>query len=214
MSKTRGIVLEPEVSRDVEPGVVTLYDRSRFANNGVMANVTWVQLPSGLWVMEFNGTSSKVNFNAPVSLQNFATKTVVFWYYAGAFTGTSREVIDFGYSLGTGDVVLLAYGANTVPLLLLSDGLATVLFAHGVNTWTQICYSYDGTTILYAKNGVVFDTDAQTGTMACAAAFLGGRGGTSKWYDGNLALLKVLRYALTPGQILQRYEATRSLFGV
>ena len=81
MSKTRGIVFESEVSRDVEPGVVTLYDRSRFQNNGAMTDVSWTQLPSGLWVMSYNGSSSLVDLGNADSLKLKDTNfTLMLWF--------------------------------------------------------------------------------------------------------------------------------------
>ena len=77
--KTKGLVLDPEASRDIEPGIVTLYDRSRFQNNGAMTDVTWVRLPSGLWVMGFNGTTSIVNCGVGASLANLTPMTLIEW---------------------------------------------------------------------------------------------------------------------------------------
>ena len=66
----RNIVLQPENSIDVEPGVVTLIDQSRYRNNGTFVNApTWTKLPSGLWVLNFDSAALQyINCGNDVSL--------------------------------------------------------------------------------------------------------------------------------------------------
>ncbi len=128
MSKYRGLVFEAEQSRDVEPDALILYDRSRYENNGVITPGTdgYVQLPSGLWVYEYDGAASKVTGMVDYLAENsdFSLETwfkcpvpaggqgVIFTTYNGAtpywhlrvhssYSGKLRFFGDNGTGLGT-----------------------------------------------------------------------------------------------------------------
>jgi hypothetical protein len=48
----------------VQPDTTSFSDLTRQHNPGVMANMTWERLPSKLWVLNFNGTTSKITHSA------------------------------------------------------------------------------------------------------------------------------------------------------
>ncbi|GAI10844.1 unnamed protein product, partial [marine sediment metagenome] len=54
--KSTGIVFAEKPSIGIEP--TRLPDRSRWGNHGTYTDITDKQLPSGLWVRTFNGSSS------------------------------------------------------------------------------------------------------------------------------------------------------------
>jgi len=56
--KTKGLALEPRTYRTlVAPPAATLEDASRFRNDGAITGATWVRLPSGFWVLDFDPTA-------------------------------------------------------------------------------------------------------------------------------------------------------------
>ncbi len=217
MSKTRGIIFEAEVSRDVEPGVVTLYDMSRYANNGVMTGVTWAQLPSDLWVMNLDGNDF-INFGTGiyVPIGTFST-----WFYTTA-SGAQQTLLakDIG-GQNNGDFTFDINMADDKIRLRLQDASPSSqsIFSNvAVNTaqWYHVVVLFGtGGMIMYVNSVAQTDTDAFTGgiTNTAATFYLGGLA-ASFGLTGYLAMGELYNYRLSAGQILKRFEATRSLFGV
>ena len=74
--KTTGCVFEGQRFRSpdtVAPPDV-LPDVSRFGNDGVFTDITWERLPSGLWVMDFNGATSIITIG-----DIGVARTIEFW---------------------------------------------------------------------------------------------------------------------------------------
>lgn len=65
--KTTSIMLDTERAL-TDPGIVTLYDKSRFKHTGALTAVTTVKLASGLYAYVFNGTTSLITIAAAKSL--------------------------------------------------------------------------------------------------------------------------------------------------
>ncbi len=231
MSKARGIVFESEVSRDVEPGVVTLYDRSRFANNGTMTDITWAQLPSGLWVMDFDGTAyirrDNPSFNNPtgsISLwANFPTSALV-----------PNEIV-FAYGLNNNfwpDMFWLLYpSASRFRFQLQKGGPVqgfdeyTTIGSVTNDIWQNWVLTQDRTAPKLYRNGLLIltistganigwwfsDIYASTARRYSIGALVHA---VSNQVTASLSQLRIYNYALTAGQILNHYEATRRDFGV
>jgi len=219
--KTKGLVLEPEVSRDVEPGIVTLYDMSRFHNDGAMTNVTWVQLPSGLWVMSFNGVTSLVNCGTGNSLNLTGDMSFLFWLYLPT-VADGKMVICRGLANADGYYMQIANaGANINRIFLTLNQVAAQTQQLSVDntltaaTWMHIGITRSGINCLIYRDGM----DSTGAPVAMASPVTSARNFYIGQYNtgalrvaGSLSLFNVYNYALTPGQILKRYEATRRFF--
>lgn len=215
VSKTSRLVLDTAHQPGlVEPSSVTLTDYSRFKNNGAMANVTWVQLPSGLWVMSFNGVNSEVNCGDGASLKIIRAITLEAW----AIYSTAK---DFNPIISKYPAYNLRQrSANegfTATLRDVDDG--TTLAEYGgtyanryfyiVGTWTI------GDYLRLYRNGVqlaisaaILNKELMVNTTPC---YIG------RWQTvrSNMRIVFVrIRYrALTHGQVITRFEATRHWFG-
>ncbi len=85
MSLSTGRVLwDKPYSGSVTPTKLT--DRSRMGNDGVWTSVTAKQLPSGLWVETFNGTSSEIVVPDAPSLSPLAI-SLVLWAFPTVAAG-------------------------------------------------------------------------------------------------------------------------------
>ncbi|MCK5235919.1 MAG: LamG domain-containing protein [Deltaproteobacteria bacterium] len=226
MSKTRGIVLEAETSRDVEPGVVTLYDRSRFANNGTFAGTVgtpiWVQLPSGLWVLDFTAANAQyINFGTPESINNISNAiSVEIWFNLKTAVGFQRifntaDAFSGGVNYGI-DIIMdgtLFYGQVCGTLSTQNGQWADRI----ADVWHYATFTYNRVQNLTYGNGVLISGDTiDSGTINNTTnVYLGRRNSANTQnLNGYIGMLNIYNYALTPGQVLQRFEATRSLFGV
>lgn len=97
--KSTGLVFAEKPSIGVEP--TRLPDRSRWGKHGTYTNITDVQLPSGLWIRRFNGSSSIVTCG-DLGL----AKTLSFWFDPDSITESVLEEIDnVGITIATGTMV-------------------------------------------------------------------------------------------------------------
>jgi hypothetical protein len=188
-----------------------LKDQSRYKNDGTFTNVTWSQLPSGLWVMNFNGATSKVTITNSDSNRKLTTKlSVVIWALISA---AGRQVflykaqgalIQYGLEVSTG-------WRSELPASWTTAGAVSSL-----GRWRFFCGTFDSS--LGSDNAKIFVNATQTGQATSAVAL------TSTTYNitlgewagfyltGSLALPRIFNYALSADQISRIYEAERRWF--
>jgi hypothetical protein len=184
-SLTRGLVFSSEVSTGVMPDIATTLDRSRWKNNGTNTAITYSQLPSGLYVHNFDGAPSKIVLAKTLG----KVQSVLFWIKP---TLLSRSICDF--DAGTHSVEM------TAGSLITATGWAApnlyVVGATGaritINQWNMVAVT--------------------TATSFVGSAFVFGQ--EASFYSGQGAAIQTFNYLLTAGQIFTRYEARRRLFGV
>ena len=220
-AKTTGIVLDVARQRGgATPSIVTLHDFSRFGNDGAMTNVTWVQLPSDLWVMYLNGTSSVINCGSDASFNmNMSDFTLEFWI--NTLESAADQYI-FDRPASAWYLTILIPGR---PYMKLQDHLANrvdVAFgaAYPVNdgVWHHVVIEVDRAnnlaigykdTVLAMNTGIA----AVTGNLFYTGNFTIGRAAATVM-EGYLSLIRIYNYALTPAQVRSKFTATRRLFGV
>ncbi len=163
MSKVRGLVLDPREFRGVSTPPDSLKDESRYGNDGVHTDITWVRLPSGVWARGFNGSTSVINLGDRASLTFtsgpfsffcwFRTSNVApvgKWYY---FFDKGLEGVD-GWSFN-----LSSAGGTEHSLLLNTSGpgwqqsRSNPVVSQN-NRLYQIGFTRDGPAPLFYVNGV------------------------------------------------------------
>lgn len=216
----RDIVLQTENSIDVEPGAATLYDLSRYRNNGTINNATWAQLPSGLWVLNFDGTGDYVTIPDHASLDLTDAITMEAWLYmVGAGGG-------FGHIFAKGNPQSPTFRFNDVNNLLqvlLENGAGIQAVTSGNNvitplTWHYVVFTWsdaDDTVRIYVDavevfNGVVAGPLVPNNNVMS----IGATSIPTEEMTGMLAFIREYSYVRTVGQIYQRYEATKHWLGV
>ena len=217
----KGIVLDPKVYRgEIEPPDA-LEDESRYGNDGVHTNITWVRLPSGLWVRSFNGATSKVEGNG---LNAIANLTLMAWVNPGELPATSAnggsfvlmnggvERKCFGFGIGSGA------GADGSKLTALIDTLAWVDSGYtfgSIDTWYHIVCLRNSTTLIFYVNGVVQAGTSVVVPLTGALTYtIGDHGAISYPLEGLVAFPHIYNYALSADQINTIFAAERTLFGV
>ena len=97
--KSTGLVFAEKPSIGIEP--TRLPDRSRWGNHGTYTNITDVQLPSGLWVRTFNGSSSIIDCG-----DLGVARALCFWFNPDSTTESILEEIDdVGVTISGGTMV-------------------------------------------------------------------------------------------------------------
>ena len=218
-------VLDLENSMDVEPGATPWYDLSHYKNHGTITGATWVQLPSGLWVMDLDG-SDFVNIPDSDSMDIGTSDFTVLWWQNITSTAATQGLIDKGAFAGEiGWNTLIEGGTGRLYLWMADDIVArhrvTSTPSVTAGIWQLMAVTVDrdvGGVISF--NAVVQgeqadDLAAAPDSLANAFdATIGRRGAHGGYFTGMMALFRIYNYALTAGQVLQRYEKTRYLLGV
>lgn len=104
-------------------------------------------------------------------------------------------------------------GSTTTLSATTATYISTSNWAHIVGTYTS------GTRRLYI-NGAIVSSDSQTGTISTntngisIGVFGGFNGGRGYYYNGRIGTVRVYNRALTPEEVLQNYNASKTKFGL
>jgi len=198
---------------------LSLEDTSRFGNDGVFIGATaWVQLLSGLWVMSFDGATSRVNCGTDVSLRPTGDKlTLEMW------ANISQSALQgFMDSTQAGEGYRLAVDASRRILFDAFIGgiqrsMTAALSLLTVGRWAHCVGVYDGTNMIIYQDGTFRNSQAQAGNLDASSVSLdlGSIWGGAIWFLlGYLAFVKVYNYALSAADIWAHFQAERRWFGV
>ena len=227
MSKYKGLVFEgfsPRTPLGAAAPADSLPDMSRWGNDGVFGagalEPTWVQLPSGLWVIDYGGddnvncgTNNILNFTA----EDFSVGA---WLYIPTGAGTDRHIISRGranfdgwylYWSGTPDIRLFTAQVAAI------QGTSSNTWAGNFDSWHLTLTTRVGTTVTIYLDGAD-DTDTPgvhiDPTTSVRALTLASRTLTGLHMECRMALPRIFNYALNADQIARLFEAERTLFGV
>jgi len=199
------------------PGLVTTYDKSRYHNDGTLTNVTPVQLPSGLWVNSFAGTGS-INCGNDVSLD--LTKALTFMFWAKFDSLGNVEMMVTRDDNVNRNFTCDKEPADKLRLIIRVGGLPTSSTHHtamATNTWYHCAATYNKVTLetyLNAVAGTAPVAQANDVDNTNVALVIGRRSDGLFPVTGDIALLRIFNYALSPAQIRAHYHSTKWLFGV
>ena len=159
-------------------------DDSRYGNDGVDTAMTWVQLPSGLWVKSFDGATSIVTIGDILSY----IQTVIMWIAPDDITTRSIIDIDGGtHSIeidGAGDITATGWAA---PIIYVNGAVAAAV---ALSAWNCIAVT---TTTSFAASAIVIGQEAS-------------------FYLGKMGLPRIYTYALNADQINAKYASERHWF--
>jgi len=221
--KTRGMVLDPEMSVDLEPDALTLYDMSRFQNNGTMLGAgepNAVRLPRGTWVWDYDGANDYMDCGSILSDWN-TNWTIEIWASYNATPPAQTGLVSNRF--GAGAAHWFSFGADNAGLLveLHHSTPGQLYLTGGVDIrgagWQLHHLVKEGIWVSLYSNAVLRDSDSHALWDLGGATndvYVGRWFGAAQIWDGYLSPPKIYNYALTAGQFLQRFELTRRLFGV
>lgn len=192
-------------------------DDSRYGNDGVDTAMTWVQLPSGLWVKSFNGAASVVTIaDTGYGVTDYIT--ILAWINTTQITDRSTIYADADISFECNDVgASVSDGALGIAELGVGNPVRTNDNVVVPNTWYHVAYTKNGAGAnknnVYL-NGVAlaFVNDAAWTMTPNGTKYIGARGGASQWFSGYMGPLQVYNYALTPDQINAKFASERHWF--
>ncbi len=209
--KATGLVLEIERSL-VAPDTVTMRNLTRCGSaiDGVMANMTWVQLPSGLYVMNFNGATGYVAVPANACMNMIPALSLEAWVLATTPAG-NRPFLSKYYQATPGllDFSLDTQGGSWRATSANATGIVTSLAAITASIWYHLVLTYTAAALTFYVNGALQGADATPGVI---------NGGNFpfwiglynfSYFAGQMSGIRVYNYALSAGQALVHFDGER-----
>lgn len=208
-----------------EGGGGTVYDISGFGNDGAFgagaAAPTWYQLPSGLWVLSFDG-DDLVDCGADSSILPDAY-TAIIWSkwdstsddYLFAFGGAVDGNNGLGVYLSRPYLFLNSDGNwayfPTATATVLTNGdwhmAAFVLPGAGQNDALTARFNLDGAEIALAGTNVTQPQKAKHGLRI-------GNRRNYNYFDGLIGLVRICNRVLTPLEIQNHYNREKHYFDI
>ncbi|MFC2058326.1 LamG-like jellyroll fold domain-containing protein [Chloroflexota bacterium] len=205
-----------------EPSATILEDHSIYENNGAFKGIgqpNWVQLPSGIWVMSFDG-DDYVDLGSPDILENLTSQfSISLWVHASAWLNAEGQIDFLSKYDGANKGFFFRYINYSAPHMRFYTGSGagtSYAYAASLNAeqWYHLVGTWDGTNVnLYI--------DAVAGTSATAASltettkslYLGRASySSSRFYSGMMALVKIYNRVLDQNEIAVIYNQERHLF--
>jgi len=203
----------------------TINNLSATSLPGTMSNITFTDP-----YFAYNGTSSQVSIADTAALEpGSGSWTMEVWVNQ---TASGNDVVlgkfdpgglsaDVSYSIRTSNTsyyAQLGSGSGSGSTLFVNS----TTFVGTLNTWYQLVYAFtNGGT----KTLETFVNGSSIGTVSHNLAsilntssnlYLGSynNGEYAQWFDGRIGIVRLYNAALTSAQVLQNYNATKSIYGL
>ena len=215
----------PALAASYSGSGTTLKDLSGNGLNGTMSNITFTDP-----YFTYNGTSSQVNI-ADNSLLEPGTGdwTMEAWFNTTAFkTGGSGIILGkFDPGGGSQDV---SYSIRTNNLgamySQIGDGSGSYVnsttYQTQLNTWAQVVYVWKNVASnsleTYINGSSIGSVSHGLGSILNSTSnlYIGSYNGGEfpQWFNGKIGIVRLYNRALTSAEVLQNYNASRTLYGL
>ena len=223
---TDGLVLYYDVAntKSYISGSTIWNDVSRSQNIGTLVNGPSYNSTNGGSIV-FDGV------NAYVDLSNFTINislpfTISFWSFLTTPTSLYPEVIALKTNSTRPFEIAFSneinYRGITYGSPITVQRKNDILLSNYINKWTQVVLSYQGGDPNNSSNFTLYDMAVISPTTAAGeygnitnqSTLCGGTGAGIHWFKGNLSQTSIYNRALTPQEIQQNYNATKSRYGL
>lgn len=225
--KSKNIVLQPRRYKGSVTPPLSLEDTSPFGNNGAfgagIAAPTWTRLPSGLWVLSFDGANTQIQVTNAPSLNFISKCSIEFWAKFNSFPapGGLEYVFDKGLLGASTGWMVLVDGVNPYVSLLIGNGVAAPAAHSSVLTtgvWNHFIGTFEGRYEKMYQNGVLIHT-MDFGVYITIVnvvdnLFIGCESAPGEYADMFFSPTCIYNCDLTPAQVYSRFQKDRSWFGV
>lgn len=215
-----------------EPNKLTIFDKSGYNNHGTIAGAIWIRLPSGLWVLYFDGTDDNITIlDRDIFIFGNALVdnpfSVIVW--ANLQASGVALISKFGTTNATREWNLITSGSKlAVTILDSSAGVSCSRLGDAtftINVFSQLGMTYNGlgggsaaNGITLYRNGIVEPSTATNDALYVAMENTAQplRLGRSSTLYGKQVIGEVYIYnqVLSPLEIQQNYQRERQLYGV
>ncbi|MBA7625923.1 hypothetical protein ES703_33357 [subsurface metagenome] len=226
--KATGLVFK---SRDyigsVQPPATVLEDESRWGNNGTFkadGEPDWVQLPSGLWVQDFDGSDDEIALGNAAIL-SFASGGITLMTWASIVATIRRQTFigkapgynpNYRFHIDTEEKLAFSYrnAANT------DTHTYTATEATGVGVWHHFAVSFTYGTgssmVLYVDGAAIAGAWVGTGDDLpqenIGETYIGFM--SADRFENLMVKQRIYKYALSAADIAALFQSGRHWFGV
>jgi hypothetical protein len=189
---------------------------------GTMSNITYTSP-----YFSYNGTSSQISVADNAALEpGSGDWTMEAWAYLGNNSGGKVILGRFNNGGGSDDVSysMRISGANVFAQM--GDGTGSYInstsYTMTLNTWTQITYVWKNvatnTLETYINGASIGSVNHSLGSLLNSTnpLYIGSYNGGeySQWMNGRIGITRLYNTALTSAQVLQNYNANKSIYGL
>jgi hypothetical protein len=189
---------------------------------GTMSNITYTSP-----YFSYNGTSSQISVADNAALEpGSGDWTMEAWAYLGNNSGGKVILGRFNNGGGSDDVsyCMRISGANVFAQM--GDGTGSYInstsYTMTLNTWTQITYVWKNvatnTLETYINGASIGSVNHSLGSLLNSTnpLYIGSYNGGeySQWMNGRIGITRLYNTALTSAQVLQNYNANKSIYGL
>lgn len=200
-----------------------LVDRSRTGANGTFSNVTWVQLPSGLWVASYNGTTSYTEIPDNPALRLTQGGTLMAWIKPNSEgENIGGRIIDKSSALGGTNGYSMSCQANNTVSLGINGGSPVLLSSTQAITFSSwqlavSTFSLSGRKLYVNGADVTASGGSETGLPpnVSGVVCIGNRAGaTDRTFDGYISGERIYNRVLSATEILRIYNSEKLFYGI
>ena len=225
MAKTEGLVFEgysPRTPLGAAAPAASLPDMSRYGNNGVFgagaAAPTWTQLPSGLWVLYFDGgdyiSLGVDTFDTLYPGTTYSGTFEVWMRYPTASASRHFLNVEGGwlvYHNPAGQIYAFVTGSSADAAITPTD--------YDDDIWHHFAFTWDTALQQIFIDGAFIISDVPTAlinlsTLSRQTAIGADWRLDRAFYIGYMGLIRFKNYALSADQINRHFAAEKTLFGV
>jgi hypothetical protein len=159
----------------------------------------------------FNGSSNNLSIG---SFSGYSTNITCEAWFKTTSAATWKNIVcgPGGDVIFTVNGALLNFGTqNSSPIPHANYSTTTV----NTGAWFHGVATYDGSNVRIYINGNLESTNARTGTITSGAKNIGSNsGGSSEYFDGTIATVRVYNRVLSAAEVQQNFNAQRTRYGI
>ncbi len=227
---------EPEPEPKPEKGLVgywnfnegqgnTVYDSSKYKNDGTAYGVSWFPRFSG-YALEFDGDNDYIKILQIPQITDVSMTQISFtgWIKLNRISGYHSEIFNILEAhVSTTASIYSELRIETLPnsskisfLITDSDGIehfANTLDDLSIDNWHHFACTYDGFEQKIYVDGILVNSSSWIGTFTITTGFTLGRDyeWSAQYLDGMLDEIKIYNYAQDSSEILNEYNQYSNL---
>jgi hypothetical protein len=196
----------------------TWVDLSKGGNNGTLTGGLTYNYSNG-GSLVFDGVNDYANIPSSPELEITSDLTINIWIYntlpksgIGIITkGPLSGDYDYMLYLTSNSTNLNFYKKNSSGVDASGGGFVTTI----LNTWVNVCFTKEGTTVKGYENGVLRKTDIFTDSnIRTSSNSLKIGNGWTPAFGGKIPQTQIYNRALTAQEVLQNFNAAKSRYGL
>jgi len=241
---TSGLVLNLDAAnmKSYPRSGTTWRDLSGNSNNGTLTNGPIFNIQNG-GNIAFDGVDDYINLGQAGNFSTSQPFTISIWFKTSYSGSNQQQVIGkcnlsfatsnfVGYTIGMNVCTATSPDIGKFGIAMVTDVFPSAnsimrrqtTLTYNNNSWVNAIVTYNGSSfrsgILIYMNSILsamtdFDSESVTGSIINASNFqIAARDGAQLNFQGQVSIGQIYNRALTPSEVQQNYNATKTRFGL